>query len=215
MENLHDETGDNINTLFSIGHSNQKMKKFVELLKKNDITTVLDVRSKPYSKHSQQFNKEKIKSELEKVNIAYKFMGEVFGARQKDKSLYSPEGYLDFEKVKNSPKFLESVAKIIEKISNGENLSLMCSEKEPINCHRTILIAKAFYDKEIDIKHILIDGNIISQSKIEEKLLILYNFPHETQSSLDSFKNTEKSNNMDYIQKAYEMKNKEIANHLD
>jgi hypothetical protein len=87
----------------------------------------------------------------------------------------------------------------------------MCSEKEPINCHRSILISKAFVDKNIAVKHILIDGNVISQKEIEEMLLKLYNFPQKTQTSLDSFYKTKESNNIHYIYKAYAKRNKEIG----
>ena len=84
-------------TIFSIGHSQHDMDYFISLLKNHGVNYVLDVRSTPYSRFAMEYNKENIQKQLARNNIKYAYMGESFGARQLDPSLYSQKGYLDFE----------------------------------------------------------------------------------------------------------------------
>ncbi|MDR3223324.1 MAG: DUF488 domain-containing protein [Methanobrevibacter sp.] len=205
-----------INTIFSIGHSAHDINVFIKLLKKNKINKILDVRSVPFSKHTPQFNRESIKSKLKNEDIEYKFMGDVFGARQKDESLYSPEGFLDFDKVRETNKFKDAVDNIIiNEINKGKSISLMCSEKNPIDCHRTILVGRAFDNKKVKVEHILTDGTTISQKEIEEKLLEYYDFPNKKQKSIYDWENSQNSQETDYINKAYKKRNKEVNYYLN
>ena len=78
--------------LFTIGHSQHSMNYFIGLLNKYGIDYLLDVRSTPYSKYAEQYNKENISRELNSVNISYSFMGKYFGARPQNVELYNDEG---------------------------------------------------------------------------------------------------------------------------
>ncbi|MGL6298396.1 MAG: DUF488 family protein [Methanobacteriaceae archaeon] len=214
-----------MNSIFSIGHSTNDWDVFLNLLKKNEINCVVDVRSVPYSKYASQFNKEKIKKKLELNNIKYEFMGKTLGARQTDKELFDNDGILDFEKVLKLGKFKDSINEIIKNLENGTSVALMCSEKEPISCHRSILISRSFFNKNIVVKHILGDGSIETHEELEQELLKLYDFPcnnqvllfknssKDAQTSLDFFNNNSKENSEDkcYIEEAYKKRNKEIG----
>ena len=199
-----------MNTIYTIGHSVHKADYFINLLKKHDIDLVLDVRSSPFSKHASQFNREIIQKELERNGIHYKFVGNTFGARQKDSSLYSDEGILDFDKVKKTDKFKECVEKVIEYI-NRANIVLMCSEKDPIDCHRSILLSKAFFDEDINIKHILENGEVETQLGLENRLLELYELPRKTQKTLDFFAKGDGEGFINHLQIAYKKRNKDIG----
>ena len=74
--------------LYTIGHSTHTIEKFIELLLMHSISTVCDVRSSPYSKFNPQFNRELLKEELSKENIAYVFLGKELGPRSDDFDCY-------------------------------------------------------------------------------------------------------------------------------
>lgn len=197
------------NTIYTIGHSQHSLDVFLGLLKKYDINYVLDVRSTPYSQFASDYNREMINRYLEMNDIRYSFMGKYFGARQEDSTLYAPEGYLDFKKVRQSDLFKRSFENVMQGIKSGYHISLMCTEKDPIDCHRTIMVAKAFHENDVTVKHIMPDGNLQTQKDIENRLLQMY-FPDRMQISL--FDENNKSDE-EYIELAYVQQNKKIGYH--
>lgn len=152
--------------LFTIGHSLHQLDEFLLLLSKHGIDYVIDVRSTPYSKIAGDYNKESIEKQLLSRKIHYSYMGKYFGARQKNRSLYSKEGYLDFEKVRSTPLFQEGMDSIQKGLSQGYNIALMCTEKDPFDCHRAIMVARGFELEGSDVKHIMYDGSLIDQKEL-------------------------------------------------
>ncbi|MBP7793199.1 MAG: DUF488 domain-containing protein [Candidatus Goldbacteria bacterium] len=182
---------------YTIGHSNHTIDRFIDLLKKNGINCIVDVRSAPYSKYTVQFNKETIEKELKKNNIKYIFMGEELGARQTRHDLLFPDGKVDFEKVKEADFFKNGIQRIINGIKKGFVISVMCTEKDPLVCHRFALVSAALKQHGVEIEHILENGDVISQSELEKKIL-------DKQLSLFYLKE-------DAIAEAYKSINKKIA----
>lgn len=195
-------------TIYTIGHSSHTIENFVNLLKEYDINCIVDVRSTPYSKFHSQFNRENIKSELKKHGIYYIFMGEELGARRSDRSLYTIKGYLDFEKTVKSSKFLKGISRIKEGLSKGFNIVLMCSEKDPMACHRSIMIAKYFSDNNFIVKNILDNGVIITQEEITKKLVDIY-FPNRDQISMLPEENIKDYEEL--VRRSYRQRNEEIG----
>lgn len=195
-------------SLFTIGHSQYTPDYFVHLLKMHDINYVLDVRSTPYSKYAEQFNRENASIFLEKSNIRYSYMGTYFGARPMDMSLYSADGCLDFEKVTQSEKFNVGVGSVILGLERGNKIALMCTEKDPFDCHRAIMVARAFDGKGIEVNHILADGGIQSQRELDNRLLDTY-FADRGQLSMFNYQNI--ISDEEYISQAYRKRNKDIG----
>ena len=139
-------------------------------------------------------------------------MGKELGARRKDKDLYSEEGYLDFEKVYESDLFNLGIQRVKDGIEKGFIVALMCTEKDPIDCHRNILVARKLYGQNYKVNNILINGEIQTQDYIEERLLDMY-FPNRMQLALFS-DTTATDNNKEMINKAYRLRNKDIANSI-
>ena len=200
-----------MNIIYTIGHSHHSLEEFFGLVSKYDINVLFDVRSTPYSRHAAQFNREFLQERLDNTSVKYFFMGKFFGARPDDKSLYSPSGVLDFEKVAKSEKFIKGVNSTLIGIEQGNRICLMCSEKEPIECHRTILVARAFYELGIMVRHILADGTFLEQADIEKKLLDIY-FPDRQQYSMFDEK---KLSNEDYLNLAYKKRNADIGYNIN
>ena len=195
--------------LYTIGHSHHSIAHFLELLNTYNINYLMDVRSVPYSRYAEQFNREALKATLDKTTIKYVFMGNYFGARPQNIDLYNEEGYLDFERVRIYQPFVMRVDNLILGLKKGNNIALMCTEKNPIDCHRAILIARAFELKNIEVKHILEDASCITQNQLNENLLDMY-FPERNQLSLfDEHAKTDE----EYLIQAYRLRNKEIGYH--
>lgn len=152
-----------------MGHSNYEFDTFLEVIIAYGIQIIVDVRSAPYSKYCPQFNKDIIEKSLQSKGIKYLFLGKELGARPSDSNCYI-HGRVNFDLLKESGKFREGISRLKEGVKKKCVLALMCSEKDPINCHRTILISRVLNDEGIEVSHILNPSESCSQTEIEEKL---------------------------------------------
>jgi len=159
---------------FTIGHSDHTTEHFIELLKKQNINCLVDIRSSPYSQHTPQFNKELLMGELKKENILYLYMGNTLGGRYTNPELLFPDGKVDYEKVRQTTNFIRGIEKVIEEIKKGKKLALMCSEKEPFDCHRFVLVACELQKRGIVVKHIMENDSLVLNTELEKKLLSKY-----------------------------------------
>lgn len=161
----------NYKFLFTIGHSNHPISQFIEILKKHNITAIADVRSIPYSAFNQQFNREYLAKNLKNFDIAYVFLGEELGAKPDD-LFYYKDGQVDLTLISMSEKFKQGIERLIRG-TEKYRIALMCSEKDPINCHRAILIAPFLQKLGVTVKHILYNGSIEEHSKTENRIINL------------------------------------------
>lgn len=159
--------------MFTVGHSVYVIEDFIMLLQDNNINTIVDVRSTPYSKFAPQYNKEALKQYLKQNGICYIYMGDVLGARYEDKSLLFDSGKVNFKKVQETKNFQDGIARLERGIEKGYNISLMCSEKEAFDCHRFGLISEFLSKISISVNHIYPD-KIIHHEELEKKLLKKY-----------------------------------------
>ncbi len=194
--------------IYTIGHSSHKIEFFLNLLKSNNINCLVDVRSMPYSKYTPQFNVNGLKRFLNSNGLHYMFLGEELGARREDRSLYTIEGYLDFEKVSKTHLFNLGIERIETGIEKGCHIALMCAEKDPIDCHRSILVAREFHKLNYSVNNILENGKIQTQEDLEKRLLDMY-FPDRMQLTL--FDVEERKSDSELIEQAYRLRNKDMG----
>jgi uncharacterized protein (DUF488 family) len=157
-------------TLFTIGHSHHTVERFLALLRQHAIEVVADVRSAPYSQFVPQFNREALEHSLRAAEIRYVFMGEEFGARRKEPECYDDSRQVDFAKVVQTPAFQRGVERITRGVAQYR-IALMCAEREPLDCHRTILVARHLSQIGFAIEHIKDDGSLESQAEAERRLI--------------------------------------------
>ncbi len=169
--------------IYTIGHSGHSIEKFIALLCKYSINCLVDVRSHPYSKYHSQFNRKNLSASLENNKIQYVFMGKEFGARRNEAELYNSEGHIDFEKTMKDELFLSGVERIKNGLSKDYIIAFMCAEKNPLNCHRSMLVARYFFENGYQPIHILEDGDSIDQVELLNILLDSY-YPNRNQISL-------------------------------
>lgn len=158
-----------MNTLFTIGHSAHEMATLVELLRQHRVEVVADVRSQPYSARLPQFNKELLERGLRENSLQYVFLGNELGARRDEAECYV-DGQVRYELVAKTIAF----AKGLQRIRNGLgkfNVALLCAEKDPLTCHRTILVCRHLRGLGFPIQHIHEDGSLESHEAAEERLL--------------------------------------------
>lgn len=199
--------------IYSIGHTNHTIDNFILMLIKQNINCIVDVRSTPFSKYTPQFNKEILRESLNIKGIHYLHMGKEFGARRENTLLYTKEGYLDFQKARNDNDFLSGVERLKDGCEKEFKIALMCTEKDPFDCHRAIMVSKGLKDNGFNVKHILSDNTIQTQEKIEERLLDKY-YPDRFQISFFAYWG-EKNTIEEMIEEAYKRRNAEIGYRIE
>ena len=194
--------------LYSVGHSNQSQEDFLGLLKRYDINCIVDVRSVPASKYTPQFNLEPLKEFLRANDIQYLHFGDEFGARRTD--CLDSEGQVNFELAVDTPNFKHGVERLLNGLQKGFRISFMCSEANPLECHRFSLISRYFYDKDFDVQHILKDGSLVSHVALEKEMIneYLHSKKHRLSEIDQLFGSYTKE---DQRCDAYRLKNKEIG----
>jgi uncharacterized protein (DUF488 family) len=162
-------------TVFSLGHSNHELDAFVDLLRLHEIEMVCDVRSHPYSRFHSQFNRESLEARLRASGIAYLFLGAELGARSTDPSCLE-RGKVRYDRLAATEAFQRGIERI-RRESEDHRLALVCAEKEPLECHRTILVARHLDARGLDIQHIHADGSLESHDKAIGRLLLQLKLP--------------------------------------
>lgn len=157
--------------LYTIGHSNHSQEEFLDLLVTHGIDVVIDVRSIPASNHHPQFNQDAISGFLSKHHIDYLFFGKELGARRMD--CINTNGQVDFERAAHTSLFRQGIDKTLQLLSN-KKVTLMCSEADPLACHRFALVSRVFHNNGVEIFHILKDASIVSQQTLEQQMVSHY-----------------------------------------
>jgi uncharacterized protein (DUF488 family) len=159
--------------VYTIGHSSHSLQKIISMLHLHEITAVADVRSSPYSKHCPQFNRENLLAGLKKAGITYVFLGRELGARTDDLSCYV-NGRVQYDRLARTALFQKGLSRV-SRGSKRYSIALLCAEKDPMDCHRSILICRHLTTHGIEAQHILADGALESHEQLISRLLDMLN----------------------------------------
>ena len=196
--------------VYTIGYSgyHQDIPRFVADLKATGITAVIDVRTSPYSKFSPEYNRENLQQFLKTAGILYIFMGNELGARPIDRACYV-NGVVDFERILASSAFNHGLDRIQEGLAKGFVIALMCAEKDPICCHRSVLVGYALTKRGVPIGHLqqLTPGGaaVVEDSKDAESRMF-EECDQGDSNQMDLFMSYE-----DQLEKVYRLRFKKIA----
>ena len=163
--------------VLTIGHSNHTMDRFLELIRQHHVTAVADVRSSPYSQLQPQFNREALTAALKLDGMGYSFLGKELGGRPADKTCYE-NGRVQYRRVAQTPNFRSGIERILSGIPSYR-IVLMCAEREPLECHRTLLVTPVLEKEGVSVFHIHGDGRAESHSDAMSRLLNLHGLPEE------------------------------------
>ena len=186
--------------LYTIGHSTHTFEEFVQLLKRHNVNAVADVRSQPYSRWTEHFNRERFAADLAAVGIRYVFLGEELGARRDEVQSYEMDR-VSYERIVSLPRFQDGLNRLRQG-SHEYRIAVMCSEKEPLDCHRTVLICRQLRG-EFHIQHILADGNVEEHEETERRMVRAMDI---TRTLFEPDLTEE-----DMIQQAYDKRGRQIA----
>jgi uncharacterized protein (DUF488 family) len=157
--------------LFTIGHSNHPIERFLDLVRGAGVTAIADVRSSPASRRYPWFNGARLAPRLEAAGIAYVPLGDALGGRPRDPRLYR-DGVADYAAMAQTDEFRAGLDRVGEG-ARRHRVCLMCAEREPLDCHRCLLVAPALAARGFAIGHILADGTIEPHADTEARLLKL------------------------------------------
>jgi uncharacterized protein (DUF488 family) len=144
-------------TIYTIGHSNIAIERFIDLLRLHLVQVLVDTRSQPYSRYAPQFNRESLKTSLEQAGIAYLYLGDKLGGRPTDARYYLPDGAVDYDQLAKAPFYREGIERL-ECAAEGHSLAIMCSEADYKACHRYKLITRSLVNEGVEVQHILHSG---------------------------------------------------------
>jgi len=161
--------------IFTIGHSNLELEKFFALLKQHEVQAIADVRSSPYSQYNPQYNREPLRSALQSNGISYVFLGDELGARRTERECYV-DGRADYSFISQTTAFRQGIDRLLRGAATMR-IALLCAEKEPLECHRCILISPQLKSQGSTVSHILSDGTLESHELTERRLLSLLDYP--------------------------------------
>lgn len=142
--------------LFSIGHSNHPIGRFISLLKGADVTLLADVRSYPKSRYAPQFNRDALTKSLEENGIAYLYLGKELGGMAREKI--------------SAEDFNRGLDRLLTE-SARQSTAMMCAERDPLDCHRWLWLSRELSARGMDVAHILANGKIESQRAVEDRML--------------------------------------------
>ncbi|NJD68018.1 MAG: hypothetical protein C3F12_00780 [Candidatus Methylomirabilota bacterium] len=163
--------------VLTIGHSTHSLEAFVALLKLHGVTALADVRSAPFSRFNPQYNKDALQRSLKAEGIMYVFLGRELGARSDDPSCYE-HGRVQYERLARTELFRCGIERVIRG-AQEHRIALMCAEKEPLECHRTLLVARTLDDLGVPVAHILADGRLEAHGDAMSRLLDLVGVPRQ------------------------------------
>lgn len=153
--------------LWTVGHSNHSVTHFVGLLRRCGIEVVADVRSQPYAKYASQFSQSPLRLKLTEAGVDYLFLGRELGGRPPEPDMYDEEGYVLYGRLARTPRFDNGLARLQE-IACKQRAAMMCSEENPTECHRRLLVARAVLERDpaATVIHIRGDGSTIDEADL-------------------------------------------------
>ncbi|MCC5829187.1 MAG: DUF488 domain-containing protein [Phycisphaeraceae bacterium] len=177
---------------------------FLGLLKQHKVTAIVDVRSQPFSR-LPEYNRDALAAGLKRVGIEYVPLGRELGARRDEPECYV-DGRADYERIAQLSRFREGIERLLKGVERFA-IALMCAEKEPLDCHRTVLVCRRLRPYGLHIRHILADGTLEEHADAEKRLVKMMDIaPDLFQPDVTE---------ADLIERAYEERGKQIAFRMD
>ncbi len=156
--------------LFSIGHSNHELPRLVQLLQQAGVTAVADVRSQPFSQRHPHFNRPELHQGLQQQGIAYAFFGDQLGGRPHSLDMYDADGRVLYERMRKTTSFQQGIRRLCQALEEYK-VAMLCSEEDPLVCHRGLMIAPAVVERGVFPLHLRADGSTETTEEFENRLL--------------------------------------------
>jgi uncharacterized protein (DUF488 family) len=166
-----------LNTVYTVGHSTHSLDAFIALVQGAGIEAVADVRSTPFSRRLPHFNQGVLRQALSGNGIAYVPLGLELGGRGNPHSVRDEHGRISYRSIADSPEFRGGLQRL-ESGSARMRIALLCTERDPLQCHRGILVSRVLAARGTRVIHILADGATEAHGDAERRLLRLVGARH-------------------------------------
>jgi len=156
-------------TLFMIGHSNHSLELFKQMLEREKITVLYDIRMIPFSRYVPQYNQTTLPETLANWNVEYRYRNDIGPRVEGDTPLYDSNGF-HYDKALNRERIVEGLKLLVSELNENDNVAIMATKKEPLECHRFLVLSRVLQNMGHTIKHILPDETLETQT-LEKKLV--------------------------------------------
>lgn len=158
--------------VLTVGHSIHAVEDFLQLLSSNGVTAVADVRSVPASRFNPQYNRDPLTASLRRLGIDYVFLGRELGARSDDPKNYV-DGKVQYARLASGRSYEHGIERVM-KGCQSHRIAVMCSEGDPLDCHRMVLVAETLRSRGVHVAHMLPDGSMESHDAALSRLRRLH-----------------------------------------
>ena len=173
-------------TLFSIGYATKPLTEFMVQLQSYEVNVVADVRSVPYSAAFHDFHRELLQRALKQQGISYVYLGKELGPRSTNPAHYDETGRVQYDRLQRADNFLHGIERLLTGLDKALNIALLCAEKDPAFCHRSLLIGHNLARANaLPIQHIGFDGALESQAELEQRLVSLHDLEQDLFAAAD------------------------------
>lgn len=157
----------NAPVLYTLGHSNHSLERFLELLQSQEIEVVADTRSQPCSRYVPHFNPRELEPALAAQGAKYRFLGRELGGRPEGAEFYDESGRVRYDKAADAPQFQEGLQQLAE-LCAAQRVAIICSEENPSHCHRRLLVGRVLHGAGWEIRHIRANGEVQTESELRD-----------------------------------------------
>ncbi len=162
--------------LYTVGHSNQSSDEFVRLLNGVGIDVLVDVRSHPYSRYASHFSAPDLKKTITAAGIRYLYLGRDLGGRPDGQQYYDAEGHVRYDRVAQSDIFRSGIHRLKVGLQRFR-VAIMCSEEDPSNCHRRLLVGRVLANEGVNVLHLRSGGRVQSETELADALYVAEQLP--------------------------------------
>lgn len=156
--------------VLTVGYGSRQFDDVARLLLDNRVHYLVDVRSSPYSRYKQEFSREPLAAQLDRIGVRYVFMGQGLGGRPDAPECYDEEGRVDYDACRRRAAFVRDIERLERGWREGHRIAVMCSEGRPQDCHRTKLVAEELVSRGVPVSHIDADGDVIRHDEVMERI---------------------------------------------
>lgn len=163
-------TSEATGTLYTVGHSNRTVEDFLDLLARYGVEALVDVRSAPYSRYVPHFNKRELQQAVQDAGLRYVYLGRELGGRPENLGLYDEAGHARYDLIAETETFNDG----IERLKTGlgsYRVAIMCSEEDPTDCHRRLLVGRVMRRDGYRVLHIRGQGEIMDDVQFDPTVL--------------------------------------------
>ena len=156
-------------TIYMIGHSNHPLEIFQEMLEREKISIVYDIRMIPFSRYVPQYNQTTLPDTLKSWSIEYRYFSDIGPRVEGDTPLYDKNGF-NYNLALTRERIVEGLKKLSSEIQKDDAVAIMATKKEPLECHRFLILSRVLQDMGHTIKHIVPDATL-DTIDLEEKMM--------------------------------------------